>query len=151
MEENKQIELLAAFMGIYVDDIRKVGTLEFVGYLITDQYGNFDIEEPKYYCPDSDWNQLMPVVEKIESIKQKVSDSYGTYSVEMSKYGCKIRELHSQPIAEAIGDTKIESVIVACIDFIEWYNKQSKEPLPPLHPAYNELQKLPPNQNNHDK
>ena len=73
----------------------------------------------------SDWNWLMEVVEKIESIE------YGIYQVDILQEGCKILERCRLLIDNRVGKlesdtTKIESVYLACVEFIKWYNNQNK-------------------------
>ena len=73
----------------------------------------------------SDWNWLMEVVEKIESIE------YGIYQVDILQEGCKILERCRLLIDKRVGKlesdtTKIESVYLACVEFIKWYNNQNK-------------------------
>jgi len=74
----------------------------------------------KYVKYSTDWNALMPVVEKIESIK--VED----YSVlvEISKNICTICPAHWEELINIQSNTRIEAVYDAIIDFINWYNKQ---------------------------
>ena len=72
-----------------------------------------------------DWNWLMVVVEKIESIE------YGIYQVDILQEGCKILERCRLLIDNRVGKlesdtTKIESVYLACVEFIKWYNNQNK-------------------------
>lgn len=62
------------------------------------------------------WNWLMPVVEKIEGIKN--SDDY---EVDIFSNCCDIGGKF-----EATGKTKIEATWRACIQFIQWYNNQNK-------------------------
>lgn len=74
----------------------------------------------------SDWNMLMPVVEKIESI--------GNYAVTISAYSCSISEIvlfdeDSHVHIESDCDSKIDAVYKAVIEFIQWYNNQlNKQP-----------------------
>ena len=72
-----------------------------------------------------DWNWLMVVVEKIESIE------YGIYQVDILQEGCKILERCRLLIDNRVGKlesdtTKIESVYLACVEFIKCYNNQNK-------------------------
>ena len=74
----------------------------------------------------SDWNWLMEVVEKIESIE------YGIYQVDILQEGCKILERCRLLIDNRVGKlesdtTKIESVYLACVEFIKWYNNKNKD------------------------
>ena len=64
----------------------------------------------------SSWDWLMPVVEKIESLKN--SDDY-----EIDIFGncCDIGGRF-----EAVGETKIAAVYIAVIEFIKWHKTQTK-------------------------
>jgi hypothetical protein len=69
---------------------------------------------------DTDWNWLMQVVEKIESLGYKETNVY----VDISE-GTFIHTLESNiEIAEVFGGTKIENTYNACIEFVKWYNNQ---------------------------
>ena len=114
IENNK---LIAEFLG-YIDN----GCSED-GFLIH-PITNYDVEisSLKYH---EDWNWLMEVVEKIESIE------YGIYQVDILQEGCKILERCRLLIDKRVGKlesdtTKIESVYLACVEFIKWYNNQNK-------------------------
>lgn len=59
--------LIAEFMKINVTDFV---WNEHLGLVHCDEYGDFQIDEDlQYYNPDTDWNDLMPVVEKISRIE----------------------------------------------------------------------------------
>ena len=114
LENNK---LIAEFLG-YIDN----GCSED-GFLIH-PITNYDVEisSLKYH---EDWNWLMEVVEKIESIE------YGIYQVDILQEGCKILKRCCLLIDKRVGKlesdtTKIESVYSACVEFIKWYNEQNK-------------------------
>ena len=73
-----------------------------------------------------DWNCLMEVVEKIESIED------GIYQVDILQEGCKILKKCSLLIDKTVSKlepdtTKIKSVYLACVEFIKWYNEQNKK------------------------
>jgi hypothetical protein len=78
------------------------------------------------------WNWLMPVVEKIEepgnfpdgSIKEGAS-VYINYKNCRIEYSDDDRMYDKSPKGER-GETKIESVWKAVIQFIKWYNTQTK-------------------------
>ena len=108
-ENNK---LIAEFLG-YIDN----GCSED-GFLIH-PITNYDVEisSLKYH---EDWNWLMVVVEKIESLGYKVDIS----KWENSQY-CGIY-LNGKKIAGNETNTKIEAVYNACIEFIKWYNNKNK-------------------------
>jgi hypothetical protein len=65
---------------------------------------------------NSSWDWLMPVVEKIESIKN--SDDY-----EVDIFG-KCCDIGGQ--FEGVCKTKIEGTYKAVVEFIKWHNKQQK-------------------------
>lgn len=79
----------------------------------------FEVSELNY---DTDWNRLMQVVEKIESLGYKETNVY----VDISE-GTFIHTLESNiEIAEVFGGTKIENTYNACVEFVKWYNEQKK-------------------------
>lgn len=67
----------------------------------------------------SDWNWLMPVVEKIESL-DFIFEILST-RVDIADYRVIAFKKRFEPI---IKETKIEAVYNACIEFIKWYNEQ---------------------------
>ena len=103
-ENNK---LIADFMGYPKHKI------DFVGKRL-----NF--ENSKHNTYHKDWNWLMEVVEKIESLGYKVHIS----TWENSQF-CGIY-LNGKKISGNETNTKIEAVYNACIEFIKWYNTQNK-------------------------
>lgn len=127
--------LIAEFMG-YQMAIAKKDEPHFVGKGITcrsgfgesvyfkneDEYKNF--MNPKYH---SSWDWLMPVVEKIENIK----DTSGNYqfSFDLGRDFCIIRynDLSGNPIvASSEQDNKLLSIWQAIVKFIQWYTQQPK-------------------------
>ena len=63
----------------------------------------------------SDWNWLMEVVEKIESLG---------YRIEIVKHICRIYLSNKETIIISENTPKIEAVYNACVEFIKWYNEQ---------------------------
>jgi hypothetical protein len=65
-----------------------------------------------------DWNWLVQVVDKIESLGYMVVIQGTLCNIATNKYfkGIIIKNL----------DTKIESVYNACVDFVKWYNEEKK-------------------------
>lgn len=118
IEGNK---LIAEFMGILVDDFRwgKIKQIHLLA--ICEPQGHINLLDCEFYNPNSDWNQLMPAVIKIESIEN--SDSY---EVDIFGNCCNIG---SSDRFDATGVTKIEATWKAVIQFITWYNqsKQTKQ------------------------
>ena len=76
----------------------------------------------KYSKYDSDWNWLMPVVEKIESLGNDILITSNYIQITYDK-GEKFITI------ELEGNIKIFAVYNACIEFIKWYNEQNKEQL----------------------
>lgn len=80
------------------------------------------IEDLSYH---KDWNELMRVVEKIESFSDNFMGS--SYNVNIESLWVEIiNNRTSDTIVKADADTKIESVYLAVVKFIKWYNKQNK-------------------------
>ena len=74
----------------------------------------------------SDWNWLMEVVEKIESLGYIVSTHFNSTDIkdlDTSETICYNRGSWKQYTPQL---TKIESVYNACLEFIKWYNKQNQ-------------------------
>ena len=62
----------------------------------------------------SDWNWLMEVVEKIESLG---------YRIEIVKHICRIYLSNKETIIISENTPKIEAVYNAVVEFIKWYNE----------------------------
>ena len=126
--ENNQ--LIAEFMGVF-DKILSTGNIHSWSdspfYYTTEDTREKVIKNiSKYSKYNKDWNWLMKVVEKIESIEDCV------YQVDILQEGCKILKRCCLLIDKRVGKlesdtTKIESVYLACIEFIKWYNEQNKK------------------------
>ena len=96
-------KIIAEFMGYIKHTQTKA-------YLTTDGY--FHERDLKFH---KDWNWLMEVVEKIESIG---------FTFETKKNWARITRKGENIILRWEEDkTKIEAVYNACIEFIKWYNK----------------------------
>ena len=87
------------------------------------------IEYLKY---DTDWNWLMEVVEKIESLKFYPKNStcigFDSFGIEINKERCDITRYgdFTNHLIQGNGRTRIETVYNACVEFIKWYNQQNK-------------------------
>jgi WD40 repeat protein len=64
-----------------------------------------------------DWNKLMPVVEKIESLKGIVT---------IKKDSCEIQYKFGGIGNYSVFNMKIDAVWNACVKYIHWYNNQPK-------------------------
>ena len=92
-----------------------------------------------------DWNWLMTVVEKIESLqyfRKEVQFSINKYSVCIQTISKNSKVVLSDCIFSkwgTMGGTeKIKAVYNACLEFIEWYNKQQPEAVKDLFQFYEE-------------
>ena len=76
-----------------------------------------------YVKYDSDWNWLMIVVEKIESI---VFPNDVFYNLNILG-GCQVYVVSSnmEELVDVLGETKLLSVYKACVEFIKWYNNEN--------------------------
>lgn len=77
----------------------------------------------------SDWNRLMSVVDKIENVrKDKKGYNDIVAYVRIESNTCEIAFVDKiQEFAIFWKcDTRIEAVYTACIEFVEWYNKNIK-------------------------
>lgn len=110
METKDPNELIAHFMGYkYHEEYR-------------DEYDEFHSdywERPNGQIKDgltfnTDWNELIPVVEKIEK----------DYHTAILDKRCTIS--NADRLFEKRGATKIESVWLSVIEFIEWYNNNKR-------------------------
>ena len=127
MEE--KIKTIAIFMGLFQDD------KGFWGFKNTPERQRCHSDRIKdIYQYDRDWNLLMKVVEKIESIK----DSYhGRFGVYISSNSCTIQSTNFRPDKPILNpphyydnivlNTKIESTYYSVVKFINFYNKQKEE------------------------
>ena len=95
--------LLAEFMQ---PSFNGFGTYDFDGELLTKEYLKFH----------SDWNWLMQVVEKIESLN---------VVVEVRENVCYIEETSKEYFSE-LEVTKILATYKACVHFVKCYNEQNK-------------------------
>ena len=74
----------------------------------------------------SDWNELMNVVVKIENLK--LDESF-LYSVDTGRDFCIIETndfAHHRIAVNSIPNDKKQSVYLAVVGFIKWYNKNKK-------------------------
>ena len=119
-ENNK---IIAEFLGATAN---KGGEYEMYGIIQSIDDG----EKEKHYffgsemLFDTDWNWLMEVVEKIETLTD--INSNGCFMVlESIGFNAKfIFDDGTRILKDSKGETKIEAVYNACLEFINWYNQQ---------------------------
>lgn len=98
---------------------------EFMGMKENNFTGAFKNIDNKFLFPSelvypSNWNWLMEVVEKIENYNEHTS-------VFFAPQGCTIDVCIKDGFSYSNDcDTKIEAVYNACVEFIKWYNQQTK-------------------------
>ena len=92
---------------------------EFMGRVIPEDKLEFYDENPTTHYYNSNWNWLMQVVEKIESLDGHLHICDNDVFVHFPKRikGCvRIN-------GESLKLSKIEAVYNACVEFIKWYNE----------------------------
>jgi hypothetical protein len=118
MENNK---LIAEFLNTDVNndgtyELPQFGTIRPNGEFKT----SFTLEQMKF---DKDWNWIMEVVDKIESIVwEELNETSFNVTIGATSY-CIIQDNNGE-LVEIIGQgkTKIESVYKAVLEFINYYN-----------------------------
>lgn len=98
------------------------------------------LEKDKLLSYHSDWNWLMPVIEKIEGLKLGTitidtpmfsNDKYYEASVSfvITSYDCSLHLSGTMKLYEEFlynkGFTMIGNVFKTIVDFIKWYNKRN--------------------------
>lgn len=93
--------------------------LKVIGEMIYDQDHGQHISRCHY---DKHWDWLMPVVEKIEAIKQP--DESQRFYINIIGENCIIRDSSRslQIISNNTSPSKIEAVFKSVVEFIKWYN-----------------------------
>lgn len=119
MEKIEKNKLIAEFMGVF-DKILSTGNIHSWSdapfYYTTEDTKEKVIKNIcKYSKYDSDWNWLMQVVEKIESLENNLKN-------ETREEFKQFQKILSLPVY-----TKIEVVYNACVEFIKWYNELNKK------------------------
>lgn len=73
-----------------------------------------------------DWNFLMEVVEKIESIKKEGKDYY-MYNVVIEQYLCAVIQNETGFwVKRVTSNSKMKAVYKCCVSFVKWYNVNVK-------------------------
>lgn len=112
-ERIQKIKMVAGFMDIKVIEWKP---RNYTRLILANSDGNFDYESIEDYTPDTDWNQLMLVVEKIESL--------GYYTNILSadnnnkKHTMHITLLGEDEMYTFWHDNKINAVWLAVVEFI---------------------------------
>lgn len=99
---------------------------EFMGYEIKNPQGKLlnlkiNVWYPDNFKFDTDWNWLMEVVEKIESVDNN------EFTVKIFNSSCEITGFETYPnffIFANIMESKITAVYNCCVEFVKWHNQQ---------------------------
>ena len=111
---------------------------EFMGYSKHPDYNGFEINGDPYHASQlryhEKWDWLMPVVEKIELIKD---EHHGYFAVYINSNSCTIQGTNlrlDEPMADppiyysqVVLHTKLDATYHCVFMFIKWYNKQIKK------------------------
>ena len=111
IENNK---IIAEFLNVKIHPCETIEKFKFLPMEERGLYNGYFVEDLKYH---EDWNWLMEVVEKIESLG---------YRIEIVKHICRIYLSNKETIIISENTPKIEAVNIACVEFIKWYNNQNK-------------------------
>ena len=113
IENNK---LIAEFMGLVKNDIKYSSgrSIEYKKGAFVD-YEGMDKGWLHYH---TDWNWLMPVVDKIEN------GFHWNHSIKIENGYCTIVNFNNDK--RFMANSKKEAVYKAVVEFIKWYNKQQK-------------------------
>ena len=121
MNTTENNQLIASFLGqtstIY--EFPQFGYIKSNG----DWKDTFSASELKFH---SDWNWLMEVVEKIESLEvDKITFDFFITQEKAHIHYCKNNEWFSN-IFISEGKSKIQNTYNNCVEFIKWYNQQNQ-------------------------
>ena len=117
LEDNK---IIAEFLDWEFDDLSETFETPFLKLVDPHAFGDeqFSCKLQDFELEfHSDWNWLMLVVEKIESLG---------YRIEIVKHICRIYLSNKETIIISENIPKVEAVYNACVEFIKWYNNQNK-------------------------
>jgi len=128
MEDTKQVlennKLIAEFLNWEFDAIEFIAPKEFETIIPFNHQSKktkalecfttsiYKVIDLKFH---SDWNWLVEVVEKIESLR---------YNIMIGNVICIIERNNGLDSIMIREETKIEAVYNACVEFIKWYNEQ---------------------------
>ena len=117
IENNK---IIAEFLDWEFDDLSETFETPFLKLVEPQAFGDeqFSCKLQDFELEfHSDWNWLMEVVEKIESLG---------YRIEIVKHICRIYLSNKETIIISENTPKIEAVYNAVVEFIKWYNNKNK-------------------------
>lgn len=120
LENNK---LIAEFLSIKIHPCETIENFKFLPIEERGLYNGYFIDALKYH---EDWNWLMEVVEKIESLE--IFDRMGRFNINTKNFDENYTSFitdKDEDFIQCEGETKIKAVYNACVEFIKWYNNQN--------------------------
>lgn len=123
--------VIGVFMGGFWKEF-KVGNFRQKRFYYKDRAFAW-VKSPEGLNYHKDWNELMPVVEKIESIYDSF---HGYFGVHISSNSCCIQgtKLDTRPgkehyayFNEVVHESKIKATHYAVYQFITWYNEYQQK------------------------
>ena len=121
IENNK---IIAEFLSVKIHPCETIENFKFLPIEERGLYNGYFIDELKYH---EDWNWLMVVVEKIESLE--IFDRMGRFNINTKNFDENYTSFitdKDEDFIQCEGDTKIEAVYNAVVEFIKWYNNKNK-------------------------
>ena len=121
IENNK---IIAEFLSVKIHPCETIENFKFLPIEERGLYNGYFIDELKYH---EDWNWLMEVVEKIESLE--IFDRMGRFNINTKNFDENYTSFitdKDEDFIQCEGDTKIEAVYNAVVEFIKWYNNQNR-------------------------
>ena len=124
IENNK---IIAEFLDWEFDDLSETFETPFLKLVEPQAFGDeqFSSKLQDFELGfNSDWNWLMVVVEKIESLE--IFDRMGRFNINTKNFDENYTSFitdKDEDFIQCEGDTKIEAVYNAVVEFIKWYNK----------------------------
>lgn len=118
MNTTENNKLIAEFMGL----VRSSVVDKYWTEKDSEGIGIGQLKELRY---DTDWNWLMEVVEKIESI---IFDNNNSFNVTIGSTNyCVIQDSNGDTYesVEDYGETKLLTTYKAIVKFIKWYNEKN--------------------------
>lgn len=125
MNTTENNKLIAEFLGGYQYDNHD----DFITFDETNNIFSNDTISLKNLKFHTDWNWLMQVVEKIESLHSVNSVVIGKghcFITFYEKYKNESKLFKSESQFANVELRKIEAVYNTCVEFIKWYNEQPK-------------------------
>jgi len=118
MNTTENNKLIVDFLGIEYSNNNETFCIPSFGFMNVkgDFQTDFTIGQLKFH---KDWNWLMEVVEKIESLDYNFNITSGDATV-LINHGV----IYQTNIYRIDGTNKIQAVYNTCVEFIKWYNEQ---------------------------